>query len=151
MADVFTSEKRSEVMSKIRGKNTKPEIIIRKALHALGYRYSLHKNDLPGKPDLYFRKYNAVIEINGCFWHGHECHLFRIPKSNTEFWQKKINKNRDRDERNFKKLRNSGYRILNIWECAIKGKTSLDFDKLINSIEDWLISESGYAEIEGDN
>ena len=112
MADVFTSEKRSKVMSKIGGKDTKPELKIRKALHALGYRYSLHKKDLPGKPDIYLRKYNALIEINGCFWHAHDCHLFKIPKTRTQFWKNKLERNRERDKENIKKLMDKGYRVL---------------------------------------
>ncbi len=151
MADVFSSEKRSSVMSKIRGKDTKPEVKVRKALHGLGYRYSLHKKELPGKPDLYFKKYNAVVEINGCYWHGHNCHLFSMPKSNTEFWKKKINGNKKRDERNIEKLKEMGFRVLIIWECAIKGKTSLQFDSLIKEVEEWINSESNFMEIQGNN
>lgn len=150
MTDVFSSDKRSRVMSRIRGKDTKPEMKIRKALHGLGYRYSLHKKNLPGKPDLFFKKYNAVIEINGCFWHGHDCHLFKMPKTRTKFWKNKLEGNRERDEENIKKLVEKGIRVLIIWECAVKGKTSLDFESLIDSVISFLHSEKRYKEIKGE-
>lgn len=151
MADVFDSEKRSEVMSRITGKDTEPEIKIRKTLHGLGYRYSLHKKNLPGKPDIYLRKYNGLIEINGCYWHGHDCHFFKWPENNKEFWKNKIRRTKERDRNNFKKLQNMGYRLLVIWECAITGKTSLDFEMLIDYIIRWLHSDIKFKEIEGDN
>jgi len=151
MTDVFSSEKRSKVMSRITGKNTEPEMKIRKALHGLDYRYSLHKKNLPGKPDIYFRKYNALIEINGCYWHGHDCHFFKWPQNNKEFWKKKIGRTKERDGNNFRKLQDMGYRLLVIWECAIKGKTSLDFEVLIESVIKWLHSDIQFKEIEGDN
>ena len=127
------------MMSGIRGKNTKPELLIRKALFAKGFRYRLHNRRLPGKPDLVFPKYHAVIFIHGCFWHGHDCHLFKWPSTRPEFWKTKINRNREVDIRNYKKLKEDGWRILTIWECAIKGKTRLSLDRVINSAEHWLI------------
>ena len=100
MVDVVSKEKRSKMMSGIRYKDTKPEIIIRKALHAKGFRYSLHNNKLPGKPDIVLPKYNAIIFIHGCFWHQHNCHLFKWPSTRPEFWQNKISGNKERDKQN---------------------------------------------------
>ena len=113
-------------MSGIRGKNTKPEILVRKLLHAAGFRFRLHRKDLPGKPDIVVPKYKVAIFVNGCFWHGHEnCHLFRLPKSNTEFWEAKIAGNIKRDKKKQAELLDSGWRVLVIWECALKGKLKL--------------------------
>jgi DNA mismatch endonuclease, patch repair protein len=104
MVDVFTKKKRSEVMSRIRGKNTKPEIFVRSTLHQQGFRFRLHVPSLPGKPDLVFSKYKALIFVHGCFWHGHNCHLFKWPFTREEFWRKKILKNRDNDQKALKAL-----------------------------------------------
>ena len=125
-------------MSGIRGKDTIPELLIRKALFAKGFRYRLHDRRLPGKPDLVFPKYDAVIFIHGCFWHGHDCHLFKWPSTRPEFWKNKINRNREVDERNYKKIKEDGWRILTIWECAIKGKTRLSLEKIVDASEKWL-------------
>jgi len=125
-------------MSGIKGKNTKPELLIRKALFAKGFRYKLHDKKLPGKPDLVFPKYKAVISIQGCFWHGHNCHLFKWPTTNEDFWKTKINRNKVVDERNRTELLNGGWRILEVWECALKGSKKLDFDNLLNLIISWL-------------
>ena len=138
MVDIVDRETRSRMMSGIRGKDTKPELLIRKALFAKGFRYRLHDKRLPGKPDLVFPKYHAVIFIHGCFWHGHDCHLFKWPSTRPEFWKTKINRNRDVDERNYKKLKGDGWRILTIWECAIKGKTRLSLEKIVDASEKWL-------------
>ena len=125
-------------MSGIRGKDTKPELIIRKALFRKGFRYRLHDKHLPGKPDLVFPKFNAVVFIHGCFWHGHGCHLFKWPSTRPEFWKKKIKRNRQVDEINCRKLKDEGWYILTIWECAIKGRTRLPLDKVIDSVVKWL-------------
>ena len=125
-------------MSGIRGKDTIPELLIRKALFAKGFRYRLHDRRLPGKPDLVFPKYDAVIFIHGCFWHGHDCHLFKWPSTRPEFWKNKINRTREVDERNYKKIKEDGWRILTIWECAIKGKTRLSLEKIVDASEKWL-------------
>ena len=147
MADVHEPETRSYNMSRISGKDTKPEMMVRKALHRLGFRYTLHKKSLPGKPDLYFRKYNAVIEINGCFWHGHDCHLFQTPKSNKDYWLPKIEKNRERDKRNAEKIMKMGIKYLVIWECALKGKKALDLKKVIYKTDKWLKSNKEFMQI----
>jgi len=125
-------------MRQFKSKNTKLELKIRKPLFSRGFRYRLHNNKLPGKPDLYFPKFNAVIFINGCFWHGHDdCPISHIPKNNEGYWQEKINKNKKRDKHNQELLTSQGIRILIIWECAIKVK-SLDFFDFIDYIDDWL-------------
>ena len=138
MVDVVDKKTRSRMMSGIRGKDTIPELLIRKALFAKGFRYRLHDRRLPGKPDLVFPKYDAVIFIHGCFWHGHDCHLFKWPSTRPEFWKNKINRNREVDERNYKKIKEDGWRILTIWECAIKGKTRLSLEKIVDASEKWL-------------
>lgn len=124
MADVFTPQKRSEVMSRIRGRDTKPELILRSMLHRLGYRFTVNgpKNkSLPGKPDIVLPKYHTVIFVHGCFWHGHEnCKIARIPRSRTEWWSAKIDGNKARDLRNETTLLDLGWHVVTIWECAMK-------------------------------
>ena len=149
MADIVSPEKRSRMMSGIRGKNTKPELFIRSALHARGLRFRLHDTKLPGKPDISFPKYQAVILVNGCFWHGHSCHLFKWPSTRKEFWQNKILRNRQKDREVRIELRRLGWRIAVIYECALKGKTRLDPDLLIEATHNWIRSESTEYVIEG--
>ncbi len=111
-------------MSKIRSKNTKPEMLLRKALFAIGYRYRIDYKNLPGKPDIVFPKYKTAIFVHGCFWHGHEgCKIAHIPKSNIEFWEQKISKNQERDQNNILKITSMGWKILTFWECEISKKT----------------------------
>lgn len=136
-------------MAGIKGKNTKPELLVRRGLHALGFRFRLHSKAVAGKPDLVFRKYRAVIFVHGCFWHGHSCHLFKTPSTRTEFWETKINRNRERDEEVSAQLRESGWRRLVIWECALKGKARLDFDAMIESVAQWLKGPKSEGEIAG--
>lgn len=116
---------RSAQMALIKSKNTKPEMLVRRLIHRMGYRYRLHRSDLPGKPDLVFISKKKIIFINGCFWHGHHCHLGRIPKSRIEFWTKKINDNKERDIQNIKKLYAMGWSILLLWECKLKNVDNL--------------------------
>jgi DNA mismatch endonuclease (patch repair protein) len=126
--DVFTPEKRSEVMSRIRGRDTKPELALRSMLHRLGYRFTVNgpKNkSLPGKPDLVLPKHRTVIFVHGCFWHGHEdCPHFRLPKSRRVWWKRKIEGNRARDLRNEDALRKQGWHVVTIWECALKSASA---------------------------
>ena len=123
MADVHTKEQRSFNMSKIRGANTKPEVKLRKALFVKGFRYSLHNKKLPGKPDIVLTKYKTVIQVNGCFWHGHEgCRYFAIPKTRTKFWISKINGTIERDKINNQKLIDLGWQVITVWECELKPK-----------------------------
>jgi DNA mismatch endonuclease (patch repair protein) len=126
LMDVHTPEKRSYNMSRIKGKNTKPEIIVRKWLWKNGYRYRLHRKDLPGKPDIVFPGRKKVIFVHGCFWHKHNCQYFKWPKSNTEFWKQKIEGNVQRDIDNCKSLDEKGWEYLIVWECQLK-KKDLDF------------------------
>lgn len=150
MTDIVSPEKRSEMMSGIRGKNTKPEIIVRRLLHRLGYRFRLHRQDLPGKPDIVMPKWRTVIFVNGCYWHGHEdCHLFRPPKSRTEFWTSKIASNQTRDELSQTRLQDAGWKVLVIWECALSKKLSLSDEQLALAIEAALVSPGALVEIRG--
>jgi DNA mismatch endonuclease (patch repair protein) len=149
MADVHTRVQRSRNMAAIGGKNTKPEMIIRQELHRQGFRFRIHYSDLPGKPDLVFPKYRAVIHINGCFWHKHECHLFKWPENNEEFWREKIEKNCVRDSANLKELEAQGWRTLVLWECALKGRNKWPIDKVTEVISEWLRSGDGNADIAG--
>lgn len=118
----------SDQMRLIRSKNTGPEMIVRRILHRLGYRYKLYDKNLPGKPDIVFRKRKKIILVNGCFWHQHDgCKMAKLPKSNTEYWHPKLNKNRQRDELNRIKLLQNGWTILVIWECQIKLTKDLEY------------------------
>ena len=127
MADVHDKATRSYNMSKIKSKDTKPEILVRKFLHANGFRFSLHRKDLPGKPDIVLRKYKTVIFVNGCFWHGHEnCRYFVIPKTRTDWWLQKINRNKQLDTENHTKLSQKGWKIIEIFECELKPKRRLE-------------------------
>lgn len=133
MTDVHSKEVRSYNMSQIKGKDTKPEMAVRKYLFANGFRYTLHNTKLPGKPDIVLKKYSTVIFVNGCFWHGHKgCKYFVYPKSKAEWWREKITATQLRDKNNRKLLLKDGYKVITIWECGIKNKSV--FDKLINEI-----------------
>lgn len=127
MTDIFSKEKRSDVMSKIRGKDTKPELIVRKFLFANGFRYRLHPKVMKGRPDIVMKKYRTVIFINGCFWHGHDCKAGHLPKSNLDYWIPKIKANIDRDIVNCEYLEKDGWRVITIWECELKKEK---YDKL---------------------
>lgn len=118
--DTLSKEKRSWNMSRIKGKDTKPELIVRSLLHSMGYRYRLHQKNLPGKPDLVFKKYRTVIFVHGCFWHRHKgCKFAYEPKSRQEFWQRKFLENEARDIKNQSTLGNLGWKVLVIWECEV--------------------------------
>lgn len=149
MADIVTAEVRSRMMSGIRGTNTKPELLLRKGLHALGFRFRLHDRSLPGKPDIVLPRYKAVIFAHGCFWHGHDCHLFKWPSTRPEFWQAKIARNRAADERTDAALSEAGWRQAIVWECALKGKTRLPLEDVIRSCAEWLKSDQPRLEIRG--
>lgn len=149
MVDKVDVQTRSRMMASIRGKDTKPEILIRKLLHARGYRYKLHDKKLPGKPDMVFPKYSAVIFVNGCFWHGHDCYIFKTPQSNIDFWQEKISRNKARDIVAAGELVSTGWRVGVIWECALMGKTKRNLDDLIMQIEAWLHSSEAHLVMAG--
>ena len=145
--DVLTPEQRQRCMARIKGRNTKPEVVLRKALFSLGFRYRLHDKRLPGTPDLVFPKYHAVVFVHGCFWHGHECALFVVPATNTAFWMQKIAGNRSRDAKALHELRALGWRVLTAWECALRGRGRLPLDELARSIARWLRSKRHSSEI----
>ena len=135
MADIKTPEERSRNMAAIHSSDTQPEMHVRRYLHSMGWRYGLHNKNLPGSPDIVMRRFKTVIFIHGCFWHGHEnCKYYRLPKSNTEFWQTKININRARDERDIKALNKLGWNVIIVWECELKTeeRRKLTFRRLFN-------------------
>lgn len=136
MADVHTKEVRSYNMSRIRSKDTKPEMTVRKFLHAAGFRFRLHDRRLPGKPDIVLPKYKTIIFIHGCFWHGHEgCRYFVIPKTRTEWWLNKISGNTKKDIEATSKLEENGWRVIEIWECTLKkGLAGSTLDQLLTSL-----------------
>lgn len=136
-------------MAAIRGRDTKPELIIRKGLHARGFRFRLHGRDLPGKPDLIFPKYRALIWVHGCFWHGHDCPMFHWPKSREEFWRGKIGRNRERDAETSAAASAAGWRCGTVWECALKGRGRLQPGQVIDSLACWLSSDAEEFCIEG--
>jgi DNA mismatch endonuclease (patch repair protein) len=149
MTDVHTEAQRRRNMSAVRSKDTHPEMLIRRGLHARGFRYSLHHRKLPGHPDLVLRKYNAVVFIHGCFWHGHDCPLFRWPASRADFWRAKIGRNREVDARSALTLTSGGWRILTIWECALKGPDRRPIEDVLEQAGNWLVSGEATAEIRG--
>jgi len=148
MTDVVDSQTRSRMMAGIQGKNTKPELLIRSNLHKNGFRYRIHSKKLPGKPDLVLHKYRAVVFVNGCFWHGHNCSLFKWPKTREDFWRNKITRNIENDKMNIDKLKSLNWRICIIWECYIKGANK-DISKVIKKIVRWLNGKSMYLEVRG--
>ncbi|SFC00336.1 T/G mismatch-specific endonuclease [Alkalibacterium subtropicum] len=127
MTDTVSKSMRSRNMSKIRSKNTKPEIQVRKYLFSRGLRYRLHAKNLPGKPDMVFPKYKTVVFVNGCFWHHHSCKYGTTPKTNTEYWLNKFEKNQMRDNSNYQTLESEGWKVLVIWECQINSKNRITF------------------------
>lgn len=149
MTDVIDPATRSRMMAGIRSKDTRPEMFIRQGLHALGFRYRLHDRKIPGKPDLVFPRYGALIDVRGCFWHGHDCEYFKIPASNTGFWAGKVTENRTRDARNLKAQLDAGWRCLIVWECAVRhAKKSPGESALIPAITGWLRGSGHYAVVD---
>jgi DNA mismatch endonuclease, patch repair protein len=143
------SAERSRNMAAIRHRNTKPEMIVRRMLHRAGFRFRLHRRDLPGTPDLTLKKWNAVIEVQGCFWHAHDCHLFKRPKDNAEFWSEKHGQNFNRDQQNADAIAALGMRRLVIWECALRGRTGLDQTTIQNRVVNWITGTESRGEISG--
>ena len=138
MSDVHSAVIRSKNMRAIKSKDTKPEIFFRSSLHERGLRFRLHVRRLPGTPDIVLQKYKVVVFVNGCFWHGHRCHLSKIPKTRTEFWLSKISENMSRDVLVHNKLSEAGWRIGVIWECGIKHRSNQARTELIDEFVDWL-------------
>lgn len=147
MTDIVDAATRSRMMSGIRGKDTKIELLIRRGLHARGFRYRLHERALPGRPDLSFSSRKAAILIHGCYWHGHDCHLFKLPSSNTEFWFSKIQANRARDVKSIAALHELGWRVGVIWECALRGRADEEVALILNTVECWLRNGCGDLEL----
>jgi DNA mismatch endonuclease, patch repair protein len=145
VVDVHDKEARSRNMRAIRSKNTKPELLIRQRLHAAGFRFRIHRKDLPGNPDIVLPRYRAVIFVHGCFWHGHGCYLFKLPSSRPDFWRDKIAQNQQRDLRNISRLTELGWRVLTIWECALKGRLRLSPDVITDQVAQWLCGENDAA------
>jgi DNA mismatch endonuclease, patch repair protein len=150
MADVLTPKQRSYNMSRIRGRDTKPELILRRGLHAQGLRFRLHRKDLPGRPDLVFPRYSAVIQMHGCFWHGHDCPMFKLPATRTEFWSDKISRNRQRDQASLFALRERSWRVLVVWECSLRGRNKWVVEDLLNRCKDFVIGGTeDFSDIHG--
>lgn len=136
-------------MASVRNRNTAPEVAVRKALHARGFRYRMHAASLPGKPDIVLPKYQAAILIHGCFWHGHDCPLFQLPATRTDFWDAKIRRNRERDVEVREALRAAGWRSLTVWECSLRGPGRRDFGQLIDDVAAWVKSAEVSGEFRG--
>ena len=146
MVDVVNPETRSRMMSGIRGANTKPELNVRRRLHAAGFRYGLHRKDLPGRPDLVMPRHDAVIFVHGCYWHRHPgCRLATTPSTRTDFWTAKFTANQERDRRNIAELRVRGWRVAIVWEC--EGRTATDADEAVSELIKWLLSDRDQIEI----
>ncbi|MEC3877689.1 very short patch repair endonuclease [Chryseobacterium salviniae] len=142
MSDRHTPEQRRFNMQQIKGTNTKPEILLRKLLFSKGFRYRINNKNLPGKPDIVLKKYNTVIFVNGCFWHGHEnCRYYVIPKTRTEFWTDKINGNKKRDKKNIELLIQMGWKVITVWECELKkDKVDQTVEQLIHELHNNLLA-----------
>lgn len=136
-------------MAGIKGRNTKPEMIVRRGLHALGFRFRLHRRDLPGNPDVVLPRYRAAVFVHGCFWHGHDCALFKWPKTEEAFWREKITGNRERDTAVRVELRSRGWRVLDIWECSIRGRGKLGIEGMLEAATDWIRSGDAEGEVRG--
>lgn len=152
MPDIVTPSVRRQMMAGIRSNNTKPELTIRKALHKNGFRFRCNVPELPGKPDIVLPKYLAVIQIHGCLWHQHECHLFSWPCKDdpvkSKFWHEKISGNKIRDNKNTDALRFAGWRVAVVWECALKGKHKRDLGDVINQLSCWLLSDQALLDVQ---
>lgn len=142
--DVFDAEKRSWIMSRVKNKNTKPELMVRSIIYHLGYRFRLHRSDLPGKPDIVLSGCRKVIFVHGCFWHGHEeCKRSARPSTNISFWEEKLNKNIEHDKQHLKQLRENGWDALVVWQCELK-----DVDRLIEKLQRFL-NKKGLEDAQG--
>jgi DNA mismatch endonuclease (patch repair protein) len=150
MVDVLTAAQRQLNMSRIRGRDTKPEMLIRRGLHARGLRYRLCVKDLPGRPDLVFPRYRAVIFVHGCFWHGHNCPMFKLPTTRQDFWKKKIEQNRAHDVQNVLALRTNGWRVLIVWECSLKGTARKKYDIVLDTCVNFLQGDIAEISVAGE-
>jgi DNA mismatch endonuclease (patch repair protein) len=150
MVDVVDRATRSRMMSGIRGANTKPEMLVRSLLHRAGFRFRLHAKGLPGKPDIVLPRYRAVIFVHGCFWHGHDCPLFKWPNTRADFWREKIGRNRANDRKYLEALLASGFGVAVVWECALKGKGKIEEELLTQGLASWLrVRQTPFVEFMG--
>lgn len=140
--DIVSPERRSALMSRIRGKDTGIEVTVRKGLHHLGFRYLLGGGGLLGRPDIVLPKYRTVVFVHGCFWHGHDCPLYRLPKTRTAFWQAKVEANRERDRRVQEALARSEWRTIVVWECSLRGRSEADKKLTVRILAKEIRSES---------
>ncbi|MBX7532631.1 DNA mismatch endonuclease Vsr [Qipengyuania sp. 1XM1-15A] len=146
MTDTVDSKTRSRMMAGIGGKDTKPEMLVRRALHRRGFRFRLHAKDLPGRPDLVFPKYRAVVFVHGCFWHRHEgCRFATVPSTRADFWKKKFEANVARDQKVIAGIRAKGWRTAVVWECTTKGRGRSEL--VVDALAEWLTGESSFIEI----
>lgn len=148
MADTLTREARSRIMSRIRSKDTKPEMAVRRALHAAGFRYVLHDRRLPGRPDVVLPRHHAAVFVDGCFWHGHTCKFFRLPGTRTAFWSDKIEHNRARDKATIAALLAGGWRVAVVWECALRSGAVTRQKSMVRLVH-WLASSRKRIEVRG--
>jgi DNA mismatch endonuclease (patch repair protein) len=149
VVDVVDVATRSRMMSGIRGRDTGPERLIRSALHSLGFRFRLHSKSVPGRPDLVLPRYGAAVFVHGCFWHGHDCSLFRLPSTRRQFWRAKIRRNAERDVEVALQLEQLGWRHLTIWECAFRGPGQIGVEETANRASRWIMSRRMRGEIRG--
>ncbi len=147
--DPLTAEQRRLNMSRIRGRDTKPEMLIRRGLHARGLRFRLHDRKLAGTPDLVFSRRRAVIFVHGCFWHGHDCSLGVRPRSNAGFWNEKIDRNRERDAAATSRLQREGWRVATVWECALRGRGRVPIDEVLQALADFVAGGQPDLELRG--
>jgi DNA mismatch endonuclease (patch repair protein) len=151
MTDVLTTEQRQLNMSRIRGRDTKPELLIRHGLHARGLRYRLHDRKLPGRPDLAFSQHRAAIFVHGCFWHMHGCSLSKLPATRHDFWQRKLEANAARDRKAINALQAVGWRVLVVWECAVRGRRRHPIDNVLTSATAFIRNgQPAFKEISGE-
>lgn len=147
MVDVVSPSVRSRMMAGIRGKDTSPELLVRRALFARGLRYKLHDKMLPGKPDLVFPRFRAAVFVHGCFWHAHDCALFRLPGTRTEWWREKLARNQANDIRHMAALRESGWRVATVWECALRERDRID--SIADQLAEFVRGRESELEIRG--
>lgn len=147
MADRLTPEQRRLNMSRVRARDTRPELVVRSILHRAGFRYRLHRRDLPGRPDVALPRHRAAVFVHGCFWHGHDCSLFRMPATRTEFWAAKIEGNRRRDAAAVAALADAGWRSLWVWECALRGRGRLAADDLGARMAGFLAGDEPFSQV----
>jgi len=147
--DTVDAQTRSKIMASVGQKDTGAEMLLRRALHKAGLRYRLHDRSLPGSPDLVFHRYDAVVFVHGCYWHSHGCYRSTVPKTRRDFWTEKFTANRRRDERNVEALRERGWRVLIVWECAVAGRTSFPRGELARAVITWLKGDDLVGEYGG--